>query len=273
MALPRTARCLAAAILAAAAPARAAEVCTYTGAASYDARATVRTVVAEAAGLTTVTVTARLQAAPSWLLSLGYLAEEISTWRGGALQSVAVNNRYGVNGRIKRQQWDVLTRTPAGLAGERVQSTTAAEFQRRHPAFAGHWDPATFGHPWLADYAAARPERRTDLDLPASGLAPGLRTPLALAFYWSRFLPPGGAEVPVFLPGWKRDARVDEPVAPTAPGVWRMALRHPALGTRRPSWTDAQVSADHRLLRLTFDVTAASGHAVGWVALEGCTQQ
>ena len=273
MTLRLAARCLAAVALAVAAPApaRAAEVCQYTGAASYDAHATVRTDVAEAGGLTTVAVTLRFDAKPSWLLSLGYLAEEISTWRGGELQSVAVNNRYGVNGRIKRQQWDVLTRTQAGLIGERVQSTTAAEFGRRHPAFARHWDTSDFGRPWLGEYAAARPERRTDLDLPAAGLSPGLRTPLALAFYWSRYLPPGGGVVPMFLPGWKRDARVDEAVAPAAPGVWRMALRHAALSTRRASWADAQVSADHRLLRLTFDIAAASGHGQGWFALDSCT--
>lgn len=249
------------------AAAAAAEVCTYAGAASHKARVAVRTEAAEAAGLLTVRVVARLQAEP-WWWSVGYLPEEISTWRGGELQSVAVNGRYILDGRARRQQWDVLVRGPDGLQAQRVQSTSAAEFGRRHPRFAANWDPARFGQPWLADYAAAAPERRTDLDLPRAGLAPGLRTPLALAFYWSRFLGPGSATVPVFLPGWKRDARVDEPVAAVAPGRWRMALRHPALGGG--SWAEAAVSPDHRLLRLTFAVRARAGNGEGWVVLEGC---
>ena len=244
-----------------------AEVCTYTGAASHDARATVETDTSEAGGLLTVRVLARMRAS-AWLWEVEYLMDEVSTWRGGNLQSVAVNNRYILDGRPRRQQWDVLVRMPDGLQAQRVQSTSAQEFQRRHTRFAANWDPARFGQPWLQDYAAAGPERRTDLDLPRAGLAPGLRTPLALAFYWSRFLPATGGTVPVVLPGWKRDARVDEPVQPTGPGRWRMTLRHPAV--RPGSWADATVSPDHRLLRLTFTVRAQAGDAEGWVALEGC---
>ena len=247
--------------------AAAAEVCTYTGTASHDARATVQTDTSEAGGLLTLRVLARMHAS-AWLWEVDYLMDEVSTWRGGELQSVAVNNRYILDGRPRRQQWDVLMRTPDGLQAQRVQSTSAQEFQRRHPRFAANWDPARFGQPWLQDYAAAGPERRTDLDLPRAGLAPGLRTPLALAFYWSRFLPAAGGTAPVFLPGWKRDARVDEPVQPTGPGRWRMTLQHPAV--RAGSWADATVSPDHRLLRLTFAVQAQAGDAEGWVALEGC---
>ena len=76
----------------------------------------VRTEVAEASGLLTVDVTTRLDAEPWWLWTVQYLTEEISTWRAGELQSVAVNNRYSVNGRPKRQQWDVFI-GGAGRAG------------------------------------------------------------------------------------------------------------------------------------------------------------
>ena len=258
---------LAAALLALAPAAEAAEVCTYTGAASHDARATVRTEASEAGGLLTLRVLVRVQAEP-WWWSVNYLMEEISTWRGGELQSVALNTRYILDGRVRRQQWDVLARTPEGLQAQRVQSTSLPEFNRRHPRFAGHWDPARFGQSWLPDYPAAGPERRTDLDLPRAGMPPGLRTPLALMFYWSRFLPPGNEVVPVFLPGWKRDARADEPVAAVAPGRWRMTLRHPAVGAG--SWAEVAVSPDHRLLRLTFAVRARVGNGEGWVSLEGC---
>ena len=261
-------RLLAACLACLAAPAGAAEVCEFAGVASHKARIAVRTEAAEAAGLLTVRILARLDAEP-WLWSLRYLMEEISTWRGGELQSVAVNSRYILDGRVRRQQWDVLVRGPAGLQAQRVQGTSLAEFQRRHPAFAAQWDPAQFGQPWLASYPAAGPERRTDLDLGGAGLAPGVRTPLALAFHWSRTLPPGGGVVPVFLPGWKRDARVDEAVQAT-PGRWRMALRHPALGGAG-SWAEASVAPDHRLLRLAFQVQARAGSGEGWVDLVGCS--
>jgi len=141
-------------------PARAAEVCLYSGMTSHSGHAAVRTDVTEAGGLTTLDVTARLDAEPWWLWTVQYLAEEISTWRAGELQSVAVNNRYSVNGRVKRQQWDVFIRGPDGLVASRVQSKTLSEFRRRHPAFAGHWEPSRFGQAWLPDYPAARPERR-----------------------------------------------------------------------------------------------------------------
>ncbi len=250
--------------------ARAAEVCRYDGKTSHSGRAAVRTEVMEANGLTTVDVTARLDAEPWWLWTVQYLTEEISTWRAGELQSVAVNNRYSVNGRVKRQQWDVFVRGPDGLAASRVQSKTLSEFRRRHPAFVAHWEPGSFGQAWLPDYPGAGPERRPDLDLGRAAMPPRLRTPYALAFYWSRFLPAAGGAVPVFMPGWKRDARLDALVTPAGVGRWRMALRHPALDGGAPSWAEAVVSADHRLLRLSFDVHAAAGDGQGWVDQSGC---
>ncbi len=251
-------------------PAQAAEVCLYSGMTSHSGHAAVRTEVTEAGGLTTLDVTARLDAEPWWLWTIQYLAEEISTWRAGELQSVAVNNRYSVNGRVKRQQWDVFVRGPDGLMASRVQSKTLSEFRRRHPAFAGHWEPSRFGQAWLPDYPAARPERRPDLDLGRAAMPPQTRTPLALAFYWSRWLPAGGGTVPVFLPGWKREARFDALAAPLGAGRWRMALRHPALDGGTPSSAEAVVSADHRLLRLSFDVHAPAGAGQGWLDQAGC---
>lgn len=250
-------------------PAHAAEVCTYAGATSYKGRVSVQTEVSESAGLTTVRVLARLDASPSWFYDVQFLAEETSAWRSNELQSVAVNGRYSVDGRPRRQQWDVFVRGPAGLVASRVQAKTAADFRRRHGAFAHHWDLSRFGQPWMADYAAAVPERRPDLDLRPDAMPPALRTPFALAFYWSRFLPPGAAVVPVFLPGWKRDARVDAPVSPGGDRRWRMALRHPALGRSAPSWADAIVTGG-QLRRILFAVHAPAGDGEGWVDLVGC---
>ena len=250
-------------------PARAAEVCRYAGMTSYSGRAAVQAEASEAQGVTTVDVTARLDAKYLLFWNIQYLAEEISTWRAGELQSVAVNNRTIINGRPSRQQWDVFTRGPDGLLASRVQSRSLSEFRRRHPAFAGHWDPARFGQSWLPDYPAAQPERRTDLDLVRTDMPPRTRTPYALAFYWSRWLPDAGGTVPVFMPGWKRDARLDAQVAPAGPGRWRMALRHPGLGAA-PSLAEAVVSPDHQLLRLSFDVHAAAGSGQGWVDRTEC---
>ena len=250
--------------------ARAAEVCLYEGRTSYSGHVVVRTEAAEANGLTTIDVTARLDAEVWWLWKVQYLTEEISTWRAGELQSVAVNNRYSVNGRVNRQQWDVFVRGPDGLVASRVQSRSLSEFRRRHPAFVAHWDPGAFGQAWLPDYAAAGPERRTDLDLGRAAMPPQLRTPYALAFYWSRWLPAAGGTVPVFMPGWKRDARLDALVTPSGAGRWRMDLRHPALGGDRASWAEAAVSPDHRLLRLSFDVHASVGNGQGWADQAGC---
>lgn len=263
------ARGLVAGLLALPAPAWAAEVCRYVGTTSHAGRVAVRAEASEAGGVTTLDVTARLDARYLWFWTVQYLAQEISTWRAGELQSVAVNNRTIVNGRPSRQQWDVFTLGPDGLLASRVQSRSLPEFQRRHPAFAGHWDPARFGEAWLPDYAAARPERRPDLDLKQAAMPPRTRTPYALAFYWSRWLPRAAGTVPVFMPGWKRDARLDAEVAPVAPGRWRMVLRHPALGAA-PSSAEAVVSADHRLLRLSFDVQAAAGSGQGRVEGTEC---
>ena len=251
------------------APAGAAEVCRYAGATSHSGRVAVRAEASEARGLLTLDVTARLDAKYLWFWTVQYLAEEISTWRAGELQSVAVNNRTIINGRPSRQQWDVLTRGPDGLVASRVQSRSLPEFRRRHPAFAGHWDPSQFGQPWLPDYPAAQPERRPDLDLAQSAMPLRTRTPYALAFYWSRWLPEAGGTVPVFMPGWKRDARLDAQVAPAGPGRWRMTLRHPGLGAA-PSSAEAVVSADHQLQRLSFDVRAAAGSGQGWVDRAEC---
>jgi hypothetical protein len=129
--------------------------------------------------------------------------------------------------------------------------------------------PASFGGAWLRDYTAAGPERRPDLDLPRAAMSPGqwpgLCTPLAMAFYWTRWLPLRGQVVPVCLPGFKRDARVDLAVAPVAApptGVWqlwRAPLGHPALSADARSEADAWVSADRRLLALAFDLHARHG--------------
>jgi len=258
--------------LAAVSPASA-EICRYDGVTTHAGHVVARTEVVATGGVTTVDVTLALTAS-TWLVDVQYLVQETSTWRGGELQSLAVNNRYAANGRIRRQQWDVFVRGPGGLEAHRVQAKTLAEFQRRHPGFARHWDPANFGQPWLQDYAGAAAERRPDLDLPAPALQPGVRPPLALAFYWSRWLSPGGETVPAFLPGFKQNSRLDIPFGAVTPGDgwrrWQAPVRHAALSAVAASTADAWVSPDGRLLQLAFDVHARQGSAQGTIRQQGC---
>ena len=243
-----------------------AETCTYAGETSYRGHATATVRVTEVGSTTTVHVLARLDASPWRLWSVQFLAEEITTWEAGVLRSIAVNSRFVSGGSIRRQQWDVFVPGPAGLQASRVQSKRAAEFQRRHPGFAAQWELARFGQPWTREFPAAVPERRPDLDLPNP--AATVRTPFALAFHWSRRLPPGDSTIPVFLPGWKRDALVDERVTHSGT-AWRLAVQHPALGVG-PSWIEATIGPGRTLARLRFDVRSPLGDGEGWMAPTGC---
>lgn len=249
-----------------------AEICRFSGPTNHDGHIVVTTEVTSSGE--TVTVNAMLTlTASAWIYDVEYLVQEISTWRGSQLQRLAVNGRTVVGGDIKRQQWDVWVRGAGGLAASRVQAKTLADFQRRHPGFVRHWALAGFGQPWLQDYAAAGPERRPDLDLPDGALPPGLSSPLALAFYWSRFLPPGGGVAPVFLPGFKHDLRADLAYGPALQGEgwqrWVVPLRHPGL-SGSDSYVAAWVSPNCYLLQLAVDADAPLGSGKALIRTEGC---
>ena len=249
-----------------------AEVCRYGGTTSHAGHVLVE-VRATATGAT-VTVDVRLAfTVETWLFDARYLRQEISTWRDGGWQELSVNSRDRVRGHIVRQQWEVFRRRDTAREAQRVQARTLAAFRRRHRAFAGHWPVATFGSAWLQDYAPADPERRPDLDLTA--MPQGLRTPLALAFYWSRWLPPEGGRFPVFLPGFKRDAQAELGFGHAVPGagwrLWQANVRHAALSATAPSLVQAWVSADHQLLKLAFDAHARAGSASGVLRAQGCS--
>lgn len=255
------------------AAATAAEVCRYHGVTTHAGHVAVETKVSADRGVVTVDVTLALTAS-TWLFDLRDLRQEISTWRDGELQGIAVNARDSVDGRIRRQQWDVFRRNNRGLEAWRVQAKTMAGLRRHHPGFVGHWAVETFGQPWLQDYAAANPERRPDLDLADPAMPPDMRTPLALAFYWSRRLPFGGVAVPVFLPGFKRGARVDLRFDAATPGqgwrLWRAPVRHADLSAAAASTVAAWVAPDGHLLQLAFDARARLGSASGVIRWQGC---
>jgi hypothetical protein len=122
----------------------AAEVCHFTGTTDYAGHVTVTTDAAATAGVTRIDVAAAFESTTMFWLGVRYLIEEVSTWRAGHLESVAVNSRYLLGNYIVRQQWDKFERSADGFQAHRVQAKTLADFRRRHPGFVQHWDPATF---------------------------------------------------------------------------------------------------------------------------------
>jgi hypothetical protein len=257
--------------------ARAREVCHFAGTTDYSGRIEVSTDVNRRAadGTTTVDVIVRFMATPWPLFHVRYLMEEVSTWKSDQLQSVAANSRYILDGHIVRQTWDLFDRGTDGMEAYRLEGKRLGEFRRKYPAFVRHWGPADFGQPWVQDYRLAGAERRRDLDLPASSVAPDLRSPLALAFYWSRWIPRGGEAAAVFLPGFKKDKRVDLTIGAAAPSrdgqrVWETSIRYAALSLVHPSIAEAWISTDRHLLQLAGSVQSGSYAGHGVIRLEGC---
>jgi hypothetical protein len=159
------------------------------------------------------------------------------------------------------------------LEAYRVQGKTLPDFRLKHPGFAQHWDPATFAQPWLHDYQSASPERRADLDLTDSPLPSGMRSPLALAFYWVRWLPPGRETVPVFLPGFKKERLLEVPITalPSSGGtVWQAPLHHSVFSENPASVATARISADGHLLQLAVEVHGSRGSGRGLIIEDGC---
>jgi len=213
------------AVLLLATPAHAA-TCHYSGPTSYHGQVTATVTDTETPAGLIIDVHLRLDATPWHIWPVQFLIQERSTYRHGTLTAVEVNGRWSSNGTIRRQYWDVLTPTPAGLEAYRIQVKRQADLQRRNPPLAAYWNPATFAQPWLPTFATATPDRRPDLDLPTAQIPPNLKSPLALAFYWSRQTL--GPTIPIFLPGWKQYARLTGTLTHTGQTT-RLTLPHPAL--------------------------------------------
>ncbi|WP_428377105.1 hypothetical protein [Lichenicoccus sp.] len=254
-----------------AAPAMADEVCRYAGSSDYGGRLAIEARSVSAEGGLRLDVRLQLDATPLLLVHTHYLMQEISVWHRDGLAQLAVNSRYRFNDHIVRQQWDVYDRTPGGLAAWRVQGKRPAEFRRQHPRFAAHWDPASFGAPWLGDYEMDAAARRPDLDL-AHDMRP-VRSPLALAFYWLRWLDRPG-KVAVYLPGFKEQKLVELGIGAAsmaAPRTWQATPRYPGLSPSQPSTVTAAMASDRHLLRLGFDLHGVAHSARASIALTGCT--
>ena len=259
-------------------PAFAGEVCRFAGTTDYNGQVAVTAITSTnaAEGTTTVDVRLGFKGTPMLFVHTNYLMQEISTWKATRLQSLAVNSRYRVDGRVVRQLWDVFVRGSDGLEAYRLQARAPKEFLRKHPSFAEHANPATFGRPWLRDFWRADPERRRDLDLPASSAVPDIRSPLALAFYWGERLPRTSQAATVFLPGFKKDKSVTLTIGPAGPPSdgaqpWETSVRYPALSMTRASTAEAWVSADGHLLQLAVQVRSGDRTARGIIHQEGCT--
>jgi len=257
--------------------ARASEVCHFGGTTDYSGRVEVTTNVNARVtdGTTTVDVIVRFMATPWPFVHIRYLMQEVSTWKSDQLQSVAANSRYLMDGHIMRQTWDLFDRGTNGLEAYRLDGKTLGDFRRKYPAFVSHWAPANFGQAWVQDYRLAGAERRRDLDLPASSVGPDLRSPLALAFYWSRWIPRSGEATTVFLPGFKKDKRLDLTIGAVESSrdgqqVWQTSIRYPALSMTHASTAKAWVSTDRHLLQLTGSVQSGSYTGDGVIRLEGC---
>ncbi len=260
--------------------AHAGETCQFTGATDESGQiaVTATNTTNRADGTLTLDIVGRFRDTPMPFVHLTYMMEEISTWKSDQLRLLAVNTRYLVDGHIVRQLWDLFQRAPdGGLRAFRVEAKTRDSLQRDHPAFTAHWDPANFGQPWIQDYWSARPDRRADLDLPAAAAGPNLRPPLALAFYWTRRLPPGGQTVTVFLPGFKRDKTADLTMIAAGPANaqwqrWTTVVRHPALSGSAASTASAWVGTDGYLLQLAGTVRTRGRVGSGEIRQLGCSQ-
>jgi hypothetical protein len=258
--------------------AHAGELCHFAGTTDYAGHLNVTTNVAARAsdGTMTVDVIGSFAGTPMPFVHINYLMQEISTWKSDQLQSVAVNSRYILDGHVVRQQWDLFKRGTDGLEGYRLQGKTLDDIRRRYPAFVRHWDPADFGQPWVQDYRLADAERRPDLDLPASSVRPDLRSPLALAFYWSRRIPGNGQAATVFLPGFKKDKRVELTITAAQPPregrqLWQTTVRYPGLSMTHPSTATAWISMDGHLLQLEGTVQSGMYTGYGVIRQENCS--
>lgn len=261
-------------VVLAGAPASAGEACHFTGTTDYAGHLSIDTQAAADGNGIRLDVRLRLDAAPLPLVRTHYLMEEISFWRADGLARLAVNNRYSFDGHVVRQQWDVYDRNAEGLAAYRVQGKRTTDFEKHHPGFLSHWDAQAFGKPWLEDYARAAAERRPDLDLRHDMTR--VRPPLALAFYWLRWLPSGGDVVPVFLPGFKEQKLVDVVVgaapAPEQAGLlaWQATLHYPGLSPGRPSVVQAWATSGRQMRQLSFDLHGVEHSARAWIQQDGC---
>ena len=247
------------------------ERCRYIGTTDHAGHVAVTTDARATGGVTTVDVALAFEATPMLWIHIHYLLEEVSTWRAGVLESVAVNNRYSVGDHIVRQQWDDFDRGTDGLQARRVQAKTLAEFRSRYPAFVPHWDPATFGSPWIADYASASPERRPDLDLAGfASVRAALSARLGLLLGpVPAARRPGRAGVPARLQG-RAPRGPAHPGVPSRRDMWRAPLRYTALSGTPPSTATAWTSWDGHLLQLAVELHTSRGSGRGLIRQEAC---
>src|SRR5947209_18602819 len=97
-----------------------AEVCHFAGTTDHDGQVAITTDVTATNGTIRVDVAATFESTTMIWFHVHYLVEEISTWRAGELEAVAVNTRYLIGTRIIRQQWDTFQRDKDAMRAQRV---------------------------------------------------------------------------------------------------------------------------------------------------------
>lgn len=250
-----------------------AETCLYRGTSDYSGKIEIKTVTWQERDLRHIRVLLSFQGR-ALLWKVHYLMDETSAWRGDSLQAVATNARTVINGDIKRQNWDVWHKEASGLEGYRIQGKESVHLAP-HGDFAKHWPVAAFGGPWLQDYAASQPSRRTDLDLGRELITPDLRSGLAAGLYWSRFLPATGIRAPIFIAGEKKQKIVIlEAPAPIKQNngsmLWQMPLRLGTLQTPEGRPAQMLVSAAGHLEKINLKIQHELGSAEAEIKRVSC---
>lgn len=191
-----------------------------------------------------------------WRVNYFVDEEDLIDLSSGDLKSVAVNIRYLLNGKIKRQRWDhfEFDHRARRTSSRRVQGKEETGFRSNYPRFALHWPVERFGDDWLKDYDAARPESRPDLD--THGFSDSIASPLYLAFFKTRFLEPsqGNRSFEPFLGEPPEDPAQAQPMRlipniSTGRVIWSSDLY--VGGLRSPEGKPAKIEIDPKTRHLT----------------------
>lgn len=250
-----------------------AEECVYQGTADHSGKLQVTTQTQQKNGELRLRVMLRVQASPL-LWKVDYMADEYTVWKGSELQSIAFNDRFLLNGSVKRKKWDTWSKTSGAFRGFRILAENESELQREHRAFSRHWPERMFGQHWWLDHGQSDPDRESALDLPKNAVTKGLQTPLASVFYWIRFLPRKAQKIPVFILTEKEHKRVDFQLpAPKKAGadlVWAAPIHAEKFETPQGKPARITLSSSGLLRQIDLSMRHDLGSASGSLKLVGC---
>lgn len=175
-----------------------------------------------------------------WRIEYFIDEEDIFDSNPERLRRVDVNSRYILNGNLKRQTWDRsdFNDGPAPGAGYteayRVEGTNPTDFAKRYGAFSEFFPVSAFANNWQPAYEAAKPDRRTDMDL--RPVLESIMSPITMDFIKARFLDPN-------LPH-KFQGFMNGHPNPNAPLLELTRAPNPNSGSGSPSSTDVLWNVD-----------------------------